>query len=354
VGGPAPDGGANAANARFCGLGIEDWDVGRSRASPALEAMATLGLPVPSLDPAQQLPRWTSDYVEMTDDLLVPGDPYWNTGTTAANGGPGYDCWEGTGLGGDDQAGARYNFCADTYGPYGSEADSHLARDFPIAQAYDGSLVIGRFGFPSGAGMQEQTTNRTVVGKDPSNVLFLKPAACCFHHQAGFKVRTGGEWVAVGQNGLGLLHHIVADDSTGRCVPSTDTHDALLNARAFDVPYFDSVTCSPPSGAVAPIDRTSLLAMRNPMFSYLIWGGCTPLEANEHTTTTRDFSWRFSMRGGFSPLSISLSEGSNLPIVPQSMAFASAFQQLAIVDGSYQGLILIDLNTLAFAHSPYF
>jgi hypothetical protein len=27
---------------------------------------------------------------------------------------------------------------------------------------------------------------------------------------------------------------------------------------------------------------------------------------------------------------------------------------MAIIDGASQGLVLIDLNTLAFAHNPYF
>src|SRR5208282_2024090 len=101
-------------------------------------------------------------------------------GVTNPDGGPGYDCWQGTGVEAPDQADGRYSLCAQTFGPVGADSDSHLARDFPIAQAYDGSLVIGRFGFPSGA--EEQTANRTVVGPDPSNEFFLKPAACCFHH----------------------------------------------------------------------------------------------------------------------------------------------------------------------------
>jgi len=76
--------------------------------------------------------------------------------------------------------------------------------------------------------------------------------------------------------------------------------------------------------------------------------------APQHTSTARDLNWHFSLRGGFTPLTIPLGGGAALPIVPQSMAFAPAFEQLAVVDGSYQGLIMIDLSALAFAHNPYF
>jgi hypothetical protein len=353
AGGSAPDGGVS--NGPFCALGIEDWTQGQIRANAALGEMARLGLPIPPLDPSVQLPQWTADYIEIVDDLLGQDDPYWNTGGTPPDGGPGgYDCWNGTGVEAPEKSFDRYNLCVQTYGQLGENADSYLARDFPIAEAYDGSLIIGRFGFP-GNTQGEQTNNRTVVGPDPSNVLFLKPAACCFHHQANVKIRTGGEWVTLGQNGLGLLHHVLPDPATGRCVQSNVPHDQLLNARAFDVPFFDeSNGCASPLTTPPSIERTDLLAMRNPMFSYVMWGGCTPLGMFQHTSTARDLNWHVSLRGGFQPLTIQLGGGTLLPIVPQAMAFAPAFQQLAIVDGSYQGLIMIDLSSLTFAHNPYF
>jgi hypothetical protein len=36
------------------------------------------------------------------------------------------------------------------------------------------------------------------------------------------------------------------------------------------------------------------------------------------------------------------------------MRFIESFGQLAIVDGESQGLVLIDLNTLGLAHTPYY
>lgn len=223
--------------------------------------------------------------------------------------------------------------------------------------------MLGRFGwFPTdkgGAQVAEQTNNRVVVGKDPGNAPFLRLARCCFHHQATFKVRTGGEWLAVG-SATGLLHHVQTNPATNRCVLTCNPIDALENARAFDIPWGTPSTttgttgCAPPPTLPAGLDRNSVLAMRNPMFSYVMWSGCAPLVGNDHTETARDLVWRFSMRGGFSPVTVSLSQNTAIAVTPQSMRFIDSIGQLAVVDGNQQGLVLINLNSLQFAHDPYY
>jgi hypothetical protein len=369
--GGSADAAARVPGGGFCELGVEDWDIGRSRARQVLDAMDGLGLPEPP-----SLAQWATDYAQLVDDIPTSGDAYWQEGTIgkdagskgsshegggAGSGGGVNECWVGTGLeGGADMAPARYQACANQFGSPGS-GPGLPSRDFPILQAYDGALIVGRYGWtpqPKNAqsNSEERTGNRVAVGPDPSNAIFLKYAACCFHHQVGVRVRTGGEWLAVG-TASGLLHHVVTD-ARGRCVLSCSPLDVLRNARAFDVPFSNAdQRCAPPHKL---IDRASPLALRNPMFSFVMWGGCdasldagaTPL--GDFTSTERDTSWKFSMRGGFSPLTIPLGGSTNIPVVPQSMAFARDFGQLAIVDGAQQGLILIDLNTLGFAHTPYF
>jgi hypothetical protein len=385
-----PDGGQQAASLGFCSRGIEDWDIGKQRANGLLQAIGQANqalsggdagaqgpaglLPMPgagaSGDPS--LPQWTSDYVELADDLLSNTDLYW-TIPSVVGGTPQNDCWDGS-LADDPSntqsssplAQDRYNACMQTFGPQ-SDADTHYARDLPILEAYDNRLVVGRFGWwpsaPSGDGgaiaVSEDPRNRLVVGPDDRNKPFLRLARCCFHHQSTFKVRTGGEWVANGSVS-GLLHHVVArigeqsDPSTGRCVSSCDPADALKNARAFDVPWSTPAAGCAPAALPATLDRNSPLAFRNPMYSFVIWSGCTPLVANDHTEVTRDTQWRFSLRGGFSPLTVSITQGTTSAVSPQSMRFINSLGQLAVVDGSQQGLVLIDLNSLAFAHNPYF
>ena len=56
-----------------------------------------------------------------------------------------------------------------------------------------------------------------------------------------------------------------------------------------------------------------------------------------------------TVAGGFSPLTISLSGTSGATVSPQSMLFINSLGQLAVVDGLQQGLVLIDLNTVAFS-----
>jgi hypothetical protein len=151
---------------------------------------------------------------------------------------------------------------------------------------------------------------------------------------------------------------------------SCNPNDVLLNARSFDIPYGTpaaggkTVICTPPgapfpAGQVAPVvDRNSILAMRNPMFSYVTWSGCStaPIDTalGQHTFTARDLSWHFSVRGGFSPVTMSLTGGANTTVSPQSMLFIDPLGQIAVVDGSLQGLVIFDLNSLAMSHSPFF
>jgi hypothetical protein len=397
-----------AAGGGFCEVGVEDWSLGQARAQQVQMAMLNARLPGESgsFPQGAALPQWTSDYLEITDNILPSNDCYWQENLSGEGGlsggcitGQGSDAsaspaesnscdWGGFDFpadqsvtSGKDVARNRYNLCQQTFGPPDnptngpySLADNYLLRDFPIVEAFDDHLVVTRFQWnPGESSCPERTTNRTVFagtngdGRDPSNTQYFKLAQCCFHNQAGFKIRTGGEWAVVGQNGLGFVHHVQTDPTSGRCVLSCDPLDVLRNGRTFDIPYGIAGApnqCAPPT---VQIDRANPLAFRNPMFSFAMWQGCNPEASSDagsgfglcvgfgdHTTSQRDLSWRFSMQGGFTPLTFSLEGVTDTPVVPQSVRPLPTFQQLAIVDGAQQGLILIDLHTLQFAHDPYF
>jgi hypothetical protein len=198
-----------------------------------------------------------------------------------------------------------------------------------------------------------------VVGDgDPTNPPFLRAVRCCFHNQAGFKVRSGGEWLTVGN--IGMLHHIRFDPKDGnkRCIVWNDPRLQLLNSRAFEVPWSTPAEKCAPRLTSLPIDRDSPLALRNPMFSFVMWSGCNTAVNDagatltgylDHTSTPRDEVWKFSVRGGYGPIALSLAMGATTFVSPQSMRFIPPIGQLAIVDGAQQGLVLIDLNTLQLA-----
>ena len=318
--------------------------------STAFGGNAPTGLDEPSL------PQWTADYVEIVDDLLPNTDPYWGQPTSEN------DCWDGdladppsfSAFAGELRSARTATTSASRTTARRRRTTRSSPATCPILNANDDWLEVGRFGWE---GETERTTGRTVVGADltnpKNNPAYLRPIRCCFHHQATFKVRTGGEWVAVGSV-VGLLHQVVKE-SDGSCRPSCEPGNELLNARSFDVPWSTAPACVPP--AVPPtIDRDGPLAMRNPMFSYVVWGACGPAPAGlgDHTLAARDLTWKFSMRGGFSPLTIPLvSPTTGGGVDPQSMRFIPSLGQMAVVDSEAQGLIIVDLNLVAVAHNYF-
>ena len=105
------------------------------------------------------------------------------------------------------------------------------------------------------------------------------------------------------------------------------------------------------------------------MFAYLTFNGCvSPMVGDAgaggggdggagsglvEAIPPRDDVWKFSTRGQFTPLTINIASSSTA-VSPQSMFFVAPMGQMAVVDGSSQGLIMIDLNALAEAHAPYY
>jgi hypothetical protein len=358
----------SAPGAQFCSRGIEDLSIGQARVAQLLATLGAAGLAQMDANGQPRLPalpagvtgdagsaqasapadpsQWTADYVEITDDLLPSSDPYWNEPQSVN------DCWDGDLANDQDPsvANKRYTACQQRFGS-ATDADTHLWRDLPIIHARDESLQVGRFGWEDSNGaIPEQTTNRVIVPSEPApdKRQFLRITRCCFHHQASFKVRAGGEWVTVG-SAVQLLHRIQADSSPQHaCVLSCEPRNALMNARAFDIPWWQPGSCMP-QPQLPTFDRDSPLAMRNPMFSFFLWSGCgSTTGPGDHTLATRDLAWRFSMRGGFSPLSLQLTtQTTGNAVSPQSMRFINSLGQLAVVDGEAQGLVLIDLNVVA-------
>jgi hypothetical protein len=306
----------------FCKRGVEDFRVGADRARAIQEALAASKLP-----PVPRLERTIADYVQITDAILPPEDPYWKEPN---------DCWNGLKRVGDrledlDDPAERQALCAQTYG---GDVDANTERDFPILEAYDDRLVVSRFGYVD----QNARTieKREVVDAHETNPPFLKTMRCCFHNQVRFRVRSGGQWIALG-SAVGMLHHVRRSPS-GACTLSCEERDSLLTSRAVTIPR-------PVDPAAVIPTRNSPLAFRNPMFSFLMWGG--------EDAPVRNAQWKFASRGQYAPLTINLA-GSTTALSPQSMLYIDVLGQLAVVDGASQGLILIDLDTVNLARSPYF
>jgi hypothetical protein len=101
------------------------------------------------------------------------------------------------------------------------------------------------------------------------------------------------------------------------------------------------------------LGRNSPLAMRNPMFAIVMWNEVDTTAERNGASPVRGIEWAFSTRGRFSPLAINLGIRT-VAIAPQTLRFIEPIRQLAIVDGSNQGLQLYDLQTLAAVRrEPY-
>jgi hypothetical protein len=337
----------------FCRRGVEDFVVGQERVAEANAGIHKVDFP-PDME------KWVGDYVQIADELLPPTNAYWAIEDDAGD-----SCWDGV-----TDANQRYLECLNYFEPV---IEQNITRDFPILEAHDDRLVISRFNYPTDpnvdASVPPATTNRWVTAPDPSNKPFLKALKCCFHSQATINVRTGGEWVATG-SASGLFHHVVVDPSgqTDRCVLACDPRQALLNARSLG--FF------PPSGFTPP-DRNSVLSMRNPMFAYYVTHPLGPgptLAPSDKLYETalngcarpddggvpcavqrvgRDLSWEFTVLDAFTYQFINLA-GNGTEVSPQSMLFIPSLGQLAVVDGAQDGLILIDLDTIAVSGTPFF
>ena len=353
----------NAA-AFFCGHGIEDQRLGLARLAAMQAEDNALAKPKDTTTYIpQHFDQRVADYVQITDDILGaadagPGipidDQYWQEDQA---------CWSGINFSGGSLATndaqnqvalARQQMCIDKFGAYG--ADQSPARDFPILEASEGSLVLGRYLYLDT--VNRPPNGRLIAPRDTSPQVDFQLAQCCFHNQAHFNVRTGGEWVAVGTT-TGYLHHVVAD-STGACGWSCDPQFVLLNARA---PELSIGSVADESGTnpnlALLLNRNSTFAMRNPGFSFFVPAPVVTgtAAASTYSVSLRDYAWQYATRGQFNIQGVSLT-GTNVNILPQSSMFVAPLGAIAVVDGSSQGqggLFIIDLNTLSIADgSPFY
>lgn len=323
-----------APNPLFCRQGIEDAQVGAERASEYLAAIGPYNYQAPP-----RLDHRVGDYLQLSEDLLPPDDPYWSEDDSND---PNGTCWDfEEGKTHSDPA-DRYNTCAALYGNAG---DQKTSRDFPIWQAYDDHLVVTRYGYSDA----NDPTSREIVGPDPSNAGALKAMRCCFHRQVQFHVRTGGAWLTTSLDASGRqadLNHITKGQG-GLCQQSCDPNVRLLNSRALGLSRVGVTSTSP-----AP-DRNSPLAMRNPMFAFLMWEGLTP-DGKGMILPTRDLQWTFAMSGALVPQVINYAGTTSAAVSPQSMRFLGSFGMVAVVDGAQWGLVLLDLNNITVGRGPYY
>ncbi|WP_437290905.1 hypothetical protein [Sorangium sp. So ce406] len=200
------------------------------------------------------------------------------------------------------------------------DSDKAEACSFESCNAKYGSVITSRPGLRV---VEAYEDHLTLESRDPAvdDVAF---AACCFGGEVQLGVRAAGQWV-VQSGGAGFLHHVVADPETGRCRNACDERLARLNGR---------VVHTPDDGRVTDGD---LGAFVNPMFRFAVTGGAPE----------QDMQFRFTTQGAFTPLLVRLSDSRELvELQPQAIRLVPATGELAITDGSLQGLILLSARSV--------
>jgi len=193
--------------------------------------------------------------------------------------------------------------CRETFGVV---LDPKSTRDLPIVEARQGSLRVdagGMFGF----------------------------MRCCFPSLVSYTVRGKNQWIVTG-SAAGFLHRVVPDPATGRCIDSCDPHKTLLRGRAFERDQ---------SATVPAFDGAGVF--RNPAVQFVVWRGAAESE--------RGMTFSFRQSEGFTPLMINLASATRY-VQPRSLVVAPT-GELALPDGSWQGLILVNLGSLAVSRSFY-
>jgi len=230
-------------------------------------------------------------------------------------------------------------FCELWFGP--KEAPTSR-RDLRVREAYQNMLVA----------------EPRLGGRPPE--LLAQLVGCCFPEISEYSVRAGQQWIVRG-SARGFQHSIVTDPATNRCAQSCDPVLQGRSSRALEIscgsncprsddgsPVIGLATSNRefgpeqacvvdnPRGGVTPGQPGSECIYEQGGMRFAIYRGRTP--------SVRDMQFTWQLRGGFIPLSISVSTGSNS--LPEQLRFIPGLHTVMVVDGGTAGLGLINLSSL--------
>jgi hypothetical protein len=231
-----------------------------------------------------------ADYVQITSPVPPQNDPYWSALPATCES-------------------ASFATCN---GLFGTPDVPRPERDLRIVEAYQDRLLLA--------------LRRAETG------LTTDEIKCCFPSDVTFYLRGGSQWVVLGDQS-GFLHHVIADPATGACRDSCDPKLARLNGRAL-------------LADAAPVTDGADAAFVNPMFRFAIVRG------GDGKDPTRDMNFRFTTQGAFQPLIVDLASTTK-DVQPQSLRFLAGTGEIAVVDGSLNGLYLVSAQSVQVSRQFY-
>ncbi len=295
-----------------------------------------------------------ADYVQLTTLFPDETDSYW------------------AGLKASDPHALSLNDCVEIFGAQDAEALSP-SRDFRIESATAFQLVLT----PRGQGDKRAT---------------VEAAKTCFPTAQQYRLRAGAHWLLL-HSALGFRHDVIASGPDSVCARSCNPLTKWSKGRVFEIssqtssdpdhptcraadtsgmeaagdPLDLRVGCATDGEVACVYDQTQLVANGEQMVpnatvqfgtpaAKCIFDGLNDRFAlyRGRSPSIRDavFSWQTT--GGFTPLVMSLAAVSTV-VSPQTIQYLREPEQMAVVDGSSQGLSLFSLDTFSIlSPSPFY
>jgi len=236
------------------------------------------------------------------------------------------------------------------------------SRDFQITSATASQLVLERRG-------------------DTDERATLANAKICFPAAQQYRLRAGAHWVLL-HSAFGFRHDVIASGADSVCTRSCNPLKKWSRGRVFEIssqalndakeptcraadatgaqtasdPLSLRVGCATKDEVACVYDQTIGPVPFGTPAAKCIFNGLNDRFAlyRGRVPSVRDAVFTWQTTGGFRPLVMSLAAISSV-VSPQSIQFLQAPEQLAVVDGSSQGLSLFSLDTFGIVSpSPFY
>jgi hypothetical protein len=334
-------------DAWFCDQGVEAYDI-------ALETGKSLGLTDTDEVSSAALAQFAAnhaDFVELTSDF-DSADPYF--ADARVEGSP--LCKSPT-----VERPGNNDLRTSCESWFGTKAEPKATREFTIYEADADDLVLR----PRAAADSRFT---------PKQLVSL--VHCCFPTVHRYVVRAGKHWVV---RGSGLLTRMRGGANTA-CYKDKSVRRAKWRSRAYEIS--SSADCVPSAAgtsgtqstsdcAIGPVDPNApdevcVTDQTGKGIPPSLFGSVLPQDClfeslkgrfaiyRGRQPSKRDMVFRWTVTGGFSPLSTTIATASTgLNVVPMDMVYSESLDALVVIDGASGGVNLVGLTFFAPLGQPY-